>query len=249
MPEGHLQISTSADITNTSGALRDSIDALVEMDGGSRMSREDLDLAADAASAALIQPPSIGYQVSVAYGLTREIELGVRSSLSAVRGWARYQFLRASPGWYGAVGFGVAGYLYAFPIHELVDEVSVRDYDRWDVDIPLSFGFSSRAFHVWAGPKLMLSDVSGTVEVCVDQASGRCTSQADVTLDGFASYVAGQVGLAVGWTNFFIAAELTVARVEAESTVTVTHGSRTESATFSPDGVALSPAVGFILWI
>jgi hypothetical protein len=248
VPAGHLQITSSADVTVTSGPIRDAIDDLGNVEGG-RMSRADLELAADAASVALIQPPSIGYQVSVAYGLTREVEIGVRTSMSAVRGWTRYQFLRTSPGIYGAVGVGVAGYLYAFPIHQFHDGVRITEYGRWDVDVPLSFGFSSRAFHVWAGPKLMLSDVSGSVEVCVDQETGRCSSEADVSLDALARYVAGQVGIAFGWTQFFVAAELTVARVETDATVSVTHAGVAEEQDVEADGIAISPAVGFILWI
>ena len=248
VPAGHLQITSSADVTATSGPLRDAIDELENVEGG-RMSRADLELAAGAASVALVQPPSIGYQISVAYGLTREVEVGVRTSMSAVRGWTRYQFLRTSPGIYGAVGVGVAGYLYGFPIHQFHDGVRITDYGRFDVDVPLSFGFSSRAFHVWAGPKLMLSDVSGSVEVCVDQDAGRCSSEADVSLDALARYVAGQVGIAFGWSQFFVAAELTVARVETDATVSVSHAGVTDEQDLEADGVAISPSVGFILWI
>lgn len=247
-PEGHLQITSSVEVTDTSGAIRESIDALEDLEGG-RMTREQISIAAEAASVALVQPPSIGYQLSASYGLTRRVELGVRTSMSAVRGWTRYQFLRASPGLYGAVGLGVSGYIYGFPIQQFTDQVRVTDYDRWDIDVPLSFGYSGRAFHIWAGPKLVLSDIGGSVTVCVDQDAGRCSSEANVSLDALARYVAGQLGIAVGWSQFFIAAELTVARVDTESTVSVTHGGVTESESFDADGVAITPAVGFILWI
>ncbi len=247
-PAGHFQVTTSIDVTDTGGPIRDAIEELRGLGGGRRMTAGELRTAAEAASAALVQPPSIGYQVSLSYGITKRFEVGVRSSLSAVRGWTRFQFLRAAPGFYGAVGVGVSGYLYGFPLQQFSDDATLRDYDRWDVDIPLSFGFSSRAFHVWAGPKLLVSSMAARAEVCVDQDEGRCSSEADVGLEGVARYVAGQVGLGVGWRRFFVAAELTVARVESAATLTVEHAGRSESDAFDLDGTVLSPAIGLFVW-
>lgn len=246
-PEGHFQMTTSLDVTDTSGPIRDTIEEVREV-GGGRMSRGDIRTVADAATAALVQPPSLGYQVSLSYGLSRRFEVGLRSSMNAVRGWTRYQFLRVSPGIYGAVGLGVTGYLHGVPIQRYADEIQDVEMSRWDVDLPLHIGFSSRAFHIWAGPKLIFSTYDATVDVCVDQDEGRCADTAEVGIDGVARYVAGQAGVGIGWKQFFVAAELTLARVDVRADVSVDYAGRTETESFDEDGVVLSPAVGLIIW-
>ena len=246
-PEGHFQMTTSVDVTDTSGPIRDTIEELEDV-GGSRMSRADLRTVANATTAALVQPPSLGYQVSLSYGLSKRFEVGVRSSMSAIRGWTRWQFLRVSPGIYGALGLGVSGYLYGVPIQQYADEVEDVDFSRWDVDLPLHLGFSSKVFHIWAGPKLIFSTYDAGVNVCVDQDEGRCADTASVGIDGTARYIAGQAGIGVGYRQFFVAAELTVARVDVQADVSVDYAGRTESETFDEGGTVLSPAVGMIIW-
>lgn len=249
VPAGHLQVTTSVDYSDTSGPIREAIDgarALANTTGP--LTREELGIAADATGAALVHAPSVGYQVSVAYGLSRRFEVGARSSMSAVRGWGRWQFLRVSPGFYGALGLGVSGYLYGFPVQRFVQEIRVDGFTRWDVDIPLQLGFSSQVFHIWGGPKLVLSSYDADIGVCMAARGEACSSQAEVTLSGTAAYVAAQLGAAIGYRQWWIAAELTVARVGTSGELAMSHGRTSDSQPFDHDGLVIAPAVGLMVW-
>jgi hypothetical protein len=247
VPARHLQVTTSADITDTSGPIRDAFDGIEDI-GGDRMTQAEVERAADAATSALIQPPAVGYQLSLSYGLFERVEIGMRTSMNTVRGFGRVQLFKFAPGFYGVLGLGVSGYLYGFPIQNFTDRAEVQSFSRWDVDVPLHVGFSNRYVHLWGGPKMILSTYDATVAACVDRTSGRCAQSATVTLDGTAAYLGGQLGIAVGYRQFWVAAELTVARVGAEADLAIDNGRTETTRTFDREGLVLSPSVGVIAW-
>jgi hypothetical protein len=247
-PEGHLQMTTSADYTHTEGEIRETLDAITDLDISGRMNAAELEQVASAASIALVQPPSIGYQVSAAYGVTKSFELGVRTSMSAIRGHARLQWMREAPGIYGSLAAGVSGYLFGFPIQTFTEGVTVQGFTRFDFDFPLMVGFSSTYFHAWAGPKLVLSTYESDVAICTDARGDTCRATATVHIGGTAAYVTGQLGLAVGYKQFWVAAELTVGRVGMQADVAVSRGGTSRSGAVAHEGLVVSPSVGIIAW-
>jgi len=248
VPEGHLSLTTSADITATTGGIRDVLDEIEDMPNIDRASPAQLALAADATTTALVQAPSVGYQLSASYGLSRHFEIGIRTSVSAVRGSVRWQFLREAPGFYGALGLGVSTYLYGFPIESYTDLVDVTDFSRHEIDLPLHLGFSSRAVHVWGGPKAMLSWYNAGFSVCADERNDRCVAEALIDMDGTALYFGGQLGFAVGYGQLWFAAELTVAHVALDADLAMTYARRTVRHNYAEDGWAISPSLGLIAW-
>ncbi len=248
-PAGHLQITTSAEYVHTEGQIREAIGIVENADFGGRMTAAEVTEIIDAATVALVQPPSVGGQLSAAYGLTQRFELGAKVSGSAIRGHLRFQWLRISPGIYGSLGFGVSGYLFGFPLHTVSeDAVKVDGFSRWDFDVPLHLGYSNRYFHIWGGPKLIFTTFNAGVTLCTDTRSATCGSTAAVSIGGTAAYVTGQFGLAVGYKRFWVAAELTVGRVGTSGNVDVVQGARTEEGVFAHEGLVVSPSVGVIAW-
>ncbi len=248
-PAGHVQITTSFDVVDTGGEIEETLDAAREMDLGPTLGANDLAQIADAATIALVQPPSIGYQIGASYGLTKRFELGVRTSVSAVRGHLRFQFLRVAPGVYGSIAAGVSGYLFGFPLQTVSDDIAVHGFTRWDFDFPLHLGYSGRYFHIWGGPKLVLSTYDADVSVCVDSRGGSCRSEAAIHAGGTAAYVTGQLGMAIGYERFWIAGEITVGRVGASGDATITNGRHTDEGSFAHEGLVVAPSVGLIVWI
>jgi hypothetical protein len=248
VPEHHVQITTSGELTETSGPIRDAIEAIEDIDGSGRMTPAEVRTAARGAASALVQPPSIGYQIGVAYSPIDRFEVGLRSSMSAIRGHARWQFLKIAPGFYGVLAGGVSGYLYGFPLQTFTSSAEVLGYARWDFDIPVHVGYSNRYFHAWGGPKLVFSVYDAEFEACVDETRGRCAQSATVGLSGTAAYIAGQLGFAVGYKQFWVGAELTIARVGLDSELSIDDGPRAESLAYESEGLVLSPAVGIIAW-
>lgn len=248
-PAGHLQVTGSADYVHTDGEIREAIGVVENADFGGRMSRAEVAEVVDAATVALIQPPSVGFSLAASYGLNERFEIGLRTSGAAVRGHVRFQWLRIAPGIYGSAGFGVSGYLFGFPLHTVSeDAVKVDGFTRFDFDIPIHLGYSGRYFHLWGGPKLVFSTYDAGLTICTDTRGIGCNRSSAVSLGGTAAYVTGQLGLAVGYRRFWIAAELTVGRVGASGDVGVTTGSRTDDGAYAHEGLVVSPSVGFIGW-
>jgi hypothetical protein len=250
VPAGHLQLTTGVDIVTTSGELADAIEEGVQMmDNDGPLSKEEVRRAAIAGSAALVQPDSVGYQVSAAFGVSRHFEIGVRSSLNAVRGHVRWQFLRVAPGFYGSLGIGASAYLYGLPLQTLTDgEIENRSFGRRELDVPLTLGWSGRVAHFWFGPKLIVADYDAQFSACIAEGSRGCATEATATLDGTAIYYAAQAGIAVGYRQIWLAAELTVAHVDASADLNVRSGSRSENLPFEKSALALAPTIGLIAW-
>jgi len=246
VPAQHLELTSSVDVSAPNGSVRTAIDRARNMDNV--RNDEDVDHLASAVTATLVQPPAVGFQVSGAYGISKRVEIGLRSSLGAFCGWARYQFLRARPGIYGAIGLGASAYLYGPPI-QFTNLVEMHDFDRYDLDIPLSIGYSSKVFHVWGGPKLVFTDYVADVSVCLDRSGGACVSEVQSHIDGTAAYVAGQLGIAVGYERFWVAAELTVARLGLDATIDLSSAGTTRQTRFEGESLVLAPAFGLIVWL
>ena len=250
IPAGHVQITSGLDVSLPSGDIRDALESARDMDApGGTLSAQDANTLVRAGTAVVVQPPSGGGSVSVAVGLSQRFALSLRASGNAARAAVRWQFLRVAPGFYGALGLGVSTYFYGFPVQQFVPDLSLDSFSRTELDIPLSFGWSGKLGHVWFGPKLVFSRYDARVTACLDRADSRCVHEATVAIDGTAFYFAGQLGAAIGWKRFWIAAELTVAYVSAGADVGLSSSGHTRQHRVGSDGIVLQPAIGFLVWI
>ena len=100
----------------------------------------------------------------------------------------RLQFLRRSPGIYGALGFRVDIGFNAFPVDRFTDRVRIQSFRRQDFSVPLVLGYSRRRVHVWAGPKLMFSRYRGAVAVCTRRVDDDCRGEATLNASGRATF-------------------------------------------------------------
>jgi hypothetical protein len=233
-----------------SGDLRDALEGARNMGlGHGALSPQDTDLLVRAGTAVVVQPPSVGGSVSAAVGLSRRFALSLRASGNAARGALRWQFLRVAPGFYGSLGVGVSTYFYGFPVQQFVPDLSLDDFSRVELDVPLSFGVSGKLGHLWFGPKLVFSSYDARITACVDGTAGSCAREATLGVGGTAFYVAGQLGAAIGWKRVWLAAELTVAYVSASADVALSMSGRSAQHRVSSDGIVLQPAIGLLVWL
>lgn len=246
VPAGHVELGTSFEASLPSGEIRDALDRARGISG--ELTRADVGLLADAATAALVHSPGIGNQISLAYGVSRRVELDARVSMTAVRGGLRVQLLRVKPGIYVALGVGVTHQFVGLPIQRFTSAAELRSFSRQELDVPLTAGFSSRAFHLWLGPKLVVARYDASVSACLDRQDGLCAMPATMALEGTAAYLAGQIGLAIGWKSVWLAAELTVARLGVDATMQIDSAAMHEAHTFGGGGLVLAPAVGLFAW-
>ncbi len=246
VPPGHVQLGTSVEVSLPHGEVRDALDRARGVSG--ELTSAEVDVLADAATAALVHSPGLGLQISAAYGVSRRVELDARASMTAVRGGMRFQLVRARPGIYVALGVGVTHQFVGLPIQQFTSAAEVRSFSREELDVPLTAGFSSRAFHLWLGPKLVVARYAASVSACLDRQDGRCAMPATMTLDGTAAYLAGQIGIAIGWKSVWLAAELTVARLGVDATMQIDTATMHQAHTFGGGGLVLAPTVGLFAW-
>lgn len=252
VPAGHVQIAASVQGTPGVGMpgdvfrLAEEIDALD--DANRAPTPAQLDDFVTRAAAALAAPPSVDASLSLAYGVTRRFELDARIGPAGAAAGFRVQLLRRAPGIYLALG-AMAGAQYASPdISRFTSEVAIQRSRRFDLSVPLSFGYSGRYVHVWGGPKYVFTRLSADLDLCIDSRRGECQDQVGVSASGRASTIAGQLGLAVGKGRVWIGVELTVARAFVRGSADYDRRGRERTTDVNQSGRVFSPAIGLLSW-
>lgn len=251
VPAGHVSATSSVQITPPTGLPGEVREQLEGMRGTSRRPTPEQAIEiATIAGAALAQPPSMDAQLALAVGLSKRFELDARVRSTSAGGGLRFQWLRIAPGIYGALGLQLDGSFGSFPLDRFTDRARIEQFRRFDLSVPLTVGYSRQWIHLWAGPKLAWSRVAADIAVCTDAPrDAPCRAEAPLTMSGSILYLAGQVGIAVGSSRFWVAFELTVAhaRVRAALDLQMSGASMRDDITTS--GAVVTPALGIILWI
>jgi hypothetical protein len=183
----------------------------------------------------ILLTPSVTPHFAATYVPLDRFEVGVRYAGSAWRGGVRYQLVdRASGPFDMTVGLGVSRFSYEFPLSDQIPGLSLEDFSRWQIDVPLLIGTSRDWFHVWAGPKLLFTTFSTELKL---------TLPSETTLasfDGTATFIGGQGGVALGYRWLFFAFELTLAEalgtahLSAVGLMPPTHDTKISSFTIYP---------------
>lgn len=250
VPAGHVQATTSVQVTPPIGLAQDTYEAIRTLSEVSDdPSEEELAAVVDSATAALVQPPSVDAQFGLALGLSRRLELDARVGATSAGGGVRLQWLRQRPGIYGAIGFMVNVHYNHFPIERFATQVRVDRFRRLDYAVPLVLGYSRRRVHLWAGPKLVLSRFDARVGVCVSDEDG-CTQEASLRATGRARYLAGQIGIGLGSRRFWLAVEVTIARATIDADLGLDMPRQpTMEAQRRVVGRVITPAIGLMVWL
>jgi hypothetical protein len=75
-----------------------------------------------------------------------------------------------------------------------------------------------------------------------------CADQVAFRGSGALRYVAGQLGVALGKRRFWVALELTVARLRGDGMVRGARGGAELAFAYDPSGRVVQPAIGLIAW-
>ena len=161
----------------------------------------------DAGVNLLLDTPTVGPHVALAYTPVDRFEVGVRYAGAAWRLGARYQLLDHETGPFDfTVGLGVSRFTFEFPLSDQIPVLELDDFSRWQVDLPILIGTRRNWFRVWIGPKILLTKFETQLTLKLpndDQTLAR--------FEGNAAFVGGQAGLALGYKRLFLAFELTLA--------------------------------------
>jgi len=163
----------------------------------------------DAGMQLLLNPPSFGYHLRLAYVPVERLEVSLRYTGSALRLASRYQLLdRASAPFDLSAGIGISRFTYVIPFLDKIPVLKLDDFTRWQIDVPLLIGMQNDWFRAWVGPRFVATffDTALHLDLVVEDP-------VLASMSGTAYYVGGQGGLGVGYRWLFVAFELTITRV------------------------------------
>jgi hypothetical protein len=248
-PPGHVQVTGGLGGNLLAGEPIDTLKALSDIGSLKTIDPEKARRLGNGTAVFFAQPPGLNSYLSLAYGLNRRFEVGARASIDSVLGWTRWQFMRARPGWYGALGLGLGTALTNASLEAFTNLAQTDSFSRHEVHMPLLFGYSSPILHVWTGPKFIFADYHVRVSVCPNIGSEKCLVQGTSRASGTASYLGGQLGLAIGYRRFWVAVEASIMRTHVTADLAVDIEDVYEQFHFSDTGWSFSPAIGLIVWL
>jgi hypothetical protein len=244
-PAGHVQLGGGLEGAIPTGAILSGLDTAKNLgqraQNGERLTDAQKFQILDAGLNLVVNSPSIGPHLGIAYTVVDRVEANARFAGRALRLGGRYQILKRDAGPFDmTVGLGVARFSANLPLSDQIPVLQLDDFTRWQVDVPLLIGTSHDFYRVWVGPRLMMTwiDTQLTLRIPNDVSVAR--------FDGMVTYLGGQGGFALGYRKVFFAVELTIADSfgTAHTTVTgfspPTHDTRVSS-------LIVYPSVGIML--
>lgn len=245
-PHQHFRGATALGVSIPTGSIGEAFDTAEKLaeaviDGRALTDDEVGDLF-ESTSKVLVNLPSVNYELQGRYGIVKYLDLGLRLALpGAIRLDGRYQFLRREGSDFAAsVGLGLTYYSLEIPVPSPIDEViEIEDFTRYELDIPLLFGWSSDIGHVWFGPKLVLTSYS------VSMNADLGTEIELGSISGTGLYYGVQIGGAIGYKYVWVAAELTIAGLSGSEDLEVPALAIKRSSSLG--GAVFYPAFGLIL--
>jgi len=212
-PKGHFAAAVGLEGSIPIGSIMDAIDAGKTMakqaESGQSLTTEEKWAVFDAGMQLLLSPPSIGYHLSISYVPIERLEMSLRYAGKALRLASRYQLLDRSTGPFDlSAGVGVSRFTYAIPFSDKIPLLTVDDFKRWQIDVPLLLGMQNRWLRVWTGPRFVATFFDSVMHLDLMVEDPVLAS-----MSGKAFYVGGQGGIGFGYRWVFVAFELTITRV------------------------------------
>lgn len=256
----HVQANAALDVVVPVSRVVDAVNVTATLadryasDSGYKPSEAEQKQALGAAVGLGLSSPGVNPDVMLRMGVVKNLDVGLRWSAITAHADAKYRFLATHDptpeeeaedaksslgngpdrGFQGAISIGISKALYSGLIFDLLDQLKIDDYSRWNLEIPVIFGARLRDFgHVWFGPKYVYSHYS------VDASLQNVGIVPEVS--GSIHHLGGFGGIAVGYKVFFVFAELTIAKMWAKPEI---FGQATDLG-----GITVMPAFGIMLRI
>jgi hypothetical protein len=246
-PAGHVLAEGGLEVAFPTGAFFTALDTAKDLSAraerGAMLTDAQKLQILDAGVNLVVNSPSVGPHLGIAYTLIDRLEANLRFAGNAFRFGGRYQILKRDSGPFDmTVGLGVSRFSYEFPVSDQIPILELNNFSRWQIDVPLLIGTSRDFVRVWLGPKLLVTwfETQLTLKIPNDLTVAR--------FDGHATYLGGQGGVALGYKHAFFALELTIAESFGSARTTVTgfdppaHDTRLST-------LIVYPSIGFMLEI
>jgi hypothetical protein len=157
-----------------------------------------------------INPPAFIPHLGVAYSPLERWELALRFAASGWRAGVRRQLLEQRDSTVDlTIGLGIGHSVFDPPIHSVLETLTVDDFSRWNLDVPVAVGQHGTWFRWWAGPCLVYSHTSQTMTLALPIDNVSVTG----SMSGYGLYLGGRAGVVFGYRTIFLGPELTFVRL------------------------------------
>lgn len=191
---------------------KDEIIKAIEQQQAYQLSEEDQQELLTAGIALAVFTPSQGMEIGVRTGVAKDLDIGLRYSVTSLRLDAKYRLLHTGdpdepppplfvPGgsrsepqppkppappkaWFDvALGLGVSRYLFENPAFKVLEFLHLDDFSRWDVEVPLYISAEfGEVLKLFAAPKYIYSRTSFDETLVALSEEASEVSGLDVTL-------------------------------------------------------------------
>jgi hypothetical protein len=244
-PKGQTRVEIGADVAIPTSTISSTIDAAKTLASAARTRQltepEKIELFKAGLNLAL-NAPSLVQHIGVTYNPADGWEVGLRYAGGGYRLAGRHQFLTQEiDGTDLSIGFGIARATYEFPIADVIDVIHLDDFQRWNIDVPITAGWRGDFHRLWVGPRLAYVHHS-TALVLHLPSDPTGVAQDDVASTSGNGYFVGALGgAALGYRWLYLAAEFSIVRLFGNAELNVfgrTTSADTSSWVFTP-GLAL----------
>jgi hypothetical protein len=246
-PAGHVRVAggggLSAPVGTITTLLRQGERLATRAAEGEPLSEAERDELLRASIAALFALPSVNPELQARIGLHERVDVGLRLGAGALRADGRVMVVAPdAPGALAvSAGLGLGYYAFSVPTPSFVERVvRLSDYRRFELDVPLLFGWSTDIWRVWTGPKLVFTTYG------IDATLAAPMANAVASARGVQTFLAAQIGGALGFRHGWVVLELTVAYGLGGADIEVL-GSRVIEV--STNDLVIYPALGLLLEI
>ncbi len=215
--KGSVRVETGMDVSVPTGTIFKVVDAGKTLAGAA----DDRELT-DAERAQVIEagmnlaltPPAPVTHVGVTYTPLQDWEVGVRYASGGWRLGMRRQLLHQAAHTVDlTVGIAVGRFAYEFPVNDVLGVLTLDDFTRYSLEIPIVVGQHADWYRWWGGPRLVLHRFSTALTFTQPPVGGAPASATLASVDGTGAFVGAQGGIALGYRTLFVAFELTVVQL------------------------------------
>ena len=214
---GHVHFEAGVDVSYPTGTAPRVIDAAESVEDASHqraLSDAEKRTILEGGAAIAMNPPAAIPHVGLDYGIAERWEVGARFATSGWRLAGRRQLLTQDrDGIDLSLGLGVGRAIFTPPVESVFEKLHVDDFSRWNLDLPIALGRHGSWYRVWGGPRLLLSWVSQTMTLTLDDVGTAEPVRVTAQYSGRGLYAGGYAGAALGYRSLFIGPELTLAYV------------------------------------
>lgn len=195
------------------GAVREAIDKGEPY----RLSEQAQQELLTAGVALAVMPPSQAPEISLRTGLAKDLDLGLRYSVTSLRLDGKYRFLHRGDDPAGrsldlALGLGVARHLFEGPVFDVLGFVQLDDFSRWDLEVPLYASVEfAEVLKLYAAPKYVFSRTNLDARLVDFSQQGAEISGLDLSLPARVDthFYGLSTGIGLGWRHVHLMLELT----------------------------------------